>query len=159
MRAMMDRPSLHKLVTDLAASPETWSHLVRHEPNQRTYAQIVLNEDVGVWLICWMDDHDTGFHDHDLSSGAVAVVQGRVREERLGLDGGMSRVYGAGEAFDFEAADIHRMAHAGGGPAVSLHAYSPPLQRMGAYTFDDTGLLRRVSISYEEELRPLEQAA
>ena len=152
---MMDRRALHELVTDLAARPETWSHLVRHEPNRRTYEQLVLNEDVGVWLICWMDDHDTGFHDHDLSSGAVAVVAGRVREERLGLEGGASRVFSAGEAFDFEAHDIHRMSHAGGGPAVSLHAYSPPLQRMGAYAFDETGLLRRVSISYEEELRPL----
>src|SRR5215212_9294532 len=149
---MMDRRALHELVTDLAARPEAWSHLVRHAPNQRTYEQVVLNEDVGVWLICWMDDHDTGFHDHDLSSGAVAVVQGRVREERLGLGGGSSRVYGPGEAFDFAAHDIHRMSHAGGGPAVSLHAYSPPLLRMGAYSFDDAGLLRRVSLSYEEEL-------
>ena len=23
---------------------------------------------VAVWLICWMEDHDTGFHDHDLSA-------------------------------------------------------------------------------------------
>ena len=47
------------------------------------------------------------------------------------------------------------MSHAGGGPAVSIHAYSPPLARMGAYSIDgETSLLRRVSISYEEELRP-----
>ena len=29
-----------------------------------------------VWLICWMDGHDTGFHDHDGAAGAVAVVAG-----------------------------------------------------------------------------------
>ena len=36
----------------------------------------------------------------------------------------------------FTAADIHRVNHAGDGPAVSLHAYSPPLRRMGAYEVD-----------------------
>jgi hypothetical protein len=34
-----------------------------------------------------MNDHDTGYHDHDLSSGAVAVTAGAVREERLVLGG------------------------------------------------------------------------
>jgi hypothetical protein len=48
------------------------------------------------------------------------------------------------------------MSHAGGGPAVSLHAYSPPLWRMGAYAIAPSGLLTRTSISYAEELRPLE---
>ena len=107
-----------------------------------------------------MDDHDTGFHDHDVSSGAVSVVAGRLREERLALGAPVSRVYSAGEVFDFGASDIHRMSHAGGGPAVSIHAYSPPLARMGAYSVDDeTRLLRRVSISYEEELRPVSAVA
>jgi hypothetical protein len=118
------------------------------------------NDEVGVWLICWMDDHDTGFHDHDISSGAVAVVQGEVREERLVLGGApRARLYRPGDAFDFAASDIHRMSHAGGGPAVSIHAYSPPLVRMGAYAVDPEGLVSRVSISYAEELRPLESAA
>ena len=51
------------------------------------------------WLICWSDDHDTGFHDHDLSSGAVAVVAGTVAEDRLALGGPpVTREFGAGEA-------------------------------------------------------------
>src|SRR5919112_2338451 len=114
---MMDRPALREFVTDIAAKPDLWRRRVRHEPNQRTYEQLVLNEDVGVWLICWMDDHDTGFHDHDLSSGAVAVVDGLLLEEpmRVGREPA-SRVYQPGEVFDFRSSDIHRMAHAGGGP-------------------------------------------
>jgi predicted metal-dependent enzyme (double-stranded beta helix superfamily) len=156
---MLDRAALHDFVRTLSARAELWEHLVRHVPDQRTYEELVLREDVGVWLICWMDDHDTGFHDHDLSSGAVAVVRGKLREERLAIGGNWSRVYDAGESFDFASHDIHRMSHAGGGPAVSIHAYSPPLSRMGAYTFDDEGLVKRVSISYAEELRPFEPAA
>ena len=57
-----------------------------------------------------MEDHDTGFHDHDLSGGAVGVVAGAVREDRLVLGGGtVSRLARAGESFTFTAADIHRV--------------------------------------------------
>jgi predicted metal-dependent enzyme (double-stranded beta helix superfamily) len=113
---------------------------------------------VTAWLICWMDDHDTGFHDHDISGGAVAVIGGRVREERLAIDHpSRNRVFGAGESFHFSAADIHRVRHAGGDPAVTLHVYSPPLLRMGAYVVGSEGVLERHSVSYAEELRPLER--
>jgi hypothetical protein len=103
-----------------------------------------------------MDDHDTGFHDHDRSAGAVAVTRGAVIEDRLLLGGGTtSRTVAAGGAFTFAAADIHRVRHGGAGPAVSIHAYSPPLWRMGAYEIGAGGELRRHSVSYAEELRPL----
>ena len=79
-----------------------------------------------------MDEQDTGFHDHDVSAGAVAVVSGSVREDRLvlGAPPRPASVH-AGGAFSFEASDIHRVQHAGAEPAVTLHAYSPPLWRMG----------------------------
>ena len=147
---------LRALVQDFAAAPARWAHLVEHDPAQRRYELLVRDEHVAVWLICWMEDHDTGFHDHDVSGGAVAVVAGRVREERLVLGGGtVDRVCGAGEAFSFAASDIHRVRHAGDEPAVTIHAYSPPLWRMGAYEVAPTGELRRHSVSYAEELRPL----
>jgi hypothetical protein len=41
-------------------------------------------------------------------------------------------------------------------PAVSIHAYSPPLWRMGSYAVGPDGTLRRQSVSYAEELRPAE---
>ena len=46
----------------------------------------------------------------------------------------------------------------GGDPAVTLHVYSPPLDRMGAYVIGDDGVLARHSVSSTEELRPLEPA-
>jgi predicted metal-dependent enzyme (double-stranded beta helix superfamily) len=153
----LDRRQLRALVDEIARDESAWRHLVRHDPNRRTYEEVMRNDQVGVWVICWLDDHDTGFHDHDISAGAVAVVQGEVREERMRMGGEpVTRVYGPGESFDFVASDIHRMSHAGGGPAVSLHAYSPPLWRMGAYAVDPEGVVSRTSVSYAEELRPLE---
>jgi hypothetical protein len=157
IRDELTRPELLAFVQGLAQEPEAWQHLVRHRPDRRTYAEIKREPRVGIWVICWMDDHDTGFHDHDISAGAVAVVEGRLREERLTI-GGAPQVleYGPGEAFDFAASDIHRMSHASGGPAVSLHAYSPPLWRMGAYAVQPSGVITRTSVSYAEELRPPE---
>lgn len=152
----MRTEDLVAFVEGLANRPEEWSHLIDHDRATRTYSELLRNDDLAVWLICWMDEADTGFHDHDVSAGAVAVVSGRVREDRLVLGAApASRVLGAGSAFSFEASDIHRVRHAGDEPAVTLHAYSPPLWRMGAYEVRPEGRLLRHSVSYAEELRPL----
>jgi predicted metal-dependent enzyme (double-stranded beta helix superfamily) len=147
---------LEAAVTRLAADRDRWAHLVRHDPAQRLYEELHRDDDLAVWLICWMDDHDTGFHDHDLSSGAVAVVAGAVAEDRLVLGGEpVTRTFTTGGSFTFSAADIHRVRHTGDVPAVTIHAYSPPLWRMGAYEILPGGELRRHAMSYAEELRPL----
>ena len=147
---------MRELVTRIAAEPDSWRHLVRHDPDRRTYEQISRDGPLGLWVICWMNDHDTGFHDHDISSGAVCVIDGAIKHERLVIGGEPSTViYGPGDAFCFDASEVHRMSHWGDVPAVTIHAYSPPLWRMGAYATDDDGTLHRHSISYAEELRPV----
>jgi predicted metal-dependent enzyme (double-stranded beta helix superfamily) len=144
------------VVRGVAARPAAWRHLVAHDHEQRRYEELVRDDRVSVWLICWSDDQDTGFHDHDLSAGALTVVRGQVCEERLVLGGApASRTLLKGESLAFNASDIHRVSHTGTGPAVTLHAYSPPLWRMGAYEVSPDGTLRRHSMSYAEELRPL----
>jgi len=144
----------------IAARPERWSHRVHHDQQQRTYEQLLRDKHLDVWLICWSHDHDTGFHDHDLSAGAVAVAAGAVREERLVLGrpvgSPLARTVAAGSSFEFGASDIHRVLHAAGEPAVTIHAYSPPLVRMGSYTVEADGQLRRFAVSYETELRQLD---
>ena len=152
-------PELQAFVGELADRPELWIHLVKHDSSQRLYEELLSDEHVTAWLICWMDDQDTGFHDHDVSSGAVAVVSGAVREQRLRIDGPpRDRAFSAGQTFHFSPADIHRVRHAGTDPAVTLHVYSPPLARMGAYVVDEEGMLARHQVASSEELRPLERA-
>ena len=152
----LTQAELRELATALGARPEAWSDLVSHDPSQRIYEELLRDEHLAVWLICWMEGHDTGFHDHDGSAGGVAVVRGRLREERLRIGGPPTAAdIGAGQTFGFEATDIHRVVHPGGAPAVSIHAYSPPLLRMGSYEIESTGALRRHSLTYAEELRPL----
>ena len=151
-------PELEAFVGELADRPELWIDLVRHDSSQRLYEELLSDEHVTAWLICWMDEQDTGFHDHDVSSGAVAVVSGAVSEQRLRIYGAPhDRAFAAGQTFHFSPSDIHRVLHAGTAPAVTLHVYSPPLARMGAYVVDEQGVLARHPVSSSEELRPLER--
>ena len=156
----LERPELEDLAGRLTARPDLWRDLVRHVPDARHYEQLWRDEHLAAWVICWMPEQDTGFHDHDLSAGAVSVVRGALREQRLALGAEpITRVFERGGSFSFSASDIHRVEHSGSEPAVSLHVYSPPLWRMGAYTVGDDGALARHSMSYAEELRPLAQLA
>src|SRR5690349_18788729 len=145
---------LEQFVSDLAAEPERWEHLVRHSGDVRVYEQIWDEEHVNAWLICWSEDQDTGFHDHDESAAAIVVVDGQVREDRLCLaPEPAGRVIGAGETFHVPPTAIHRVLHAGDGPAVTIHAYSPPLRRTGTYRLGPGGELERTARAYEHELR------
>ena len=63
--------------------------------------------------------------------------------------------HSAGGSFTFGPSHIHRVTCASP-HAVSIHAYSPPLWRLGQYTVAPDGALHRMSTSYADELRPLE---
>jgi predicted metal-dependent enzyme (double-stranded beta helix superfamily) len=159
LAATLSRAELRRLVGELAGDAGRWGALVRHDPAQRVFECVLDEPAVEGWLICWMPGHDTGFHDHDVSSGAVTVVAGEVREERLRLGGGVgSSIFAPGQTFDFSEHDIHRITHAGSAPAVTLHVYSPRLRRLGAYAVAGDGALQRRPLAYGEELRPLEPA-
>jgi quercetin dioxygenase-like cupin family protein len=145
---------LERVVAGLAAAPEHWQHHVRHSDDARVYELIWNDEDVNAWVICWSEDQDTGFHDHDESAAAIAVISGQVREERLRLGASPQvRTIGSGSTFTVEPVAIHRVLHSGDLPAVTLHAYSPPLTRTGAYRIGPHGELEREALPIDHELR------
>ncbi len=145
---------LGRFAVGLAESPERWAHLVRHSGELRVYEQIWDDPMLNAWVICWSEDQDTGFHDHDDSAAAITVISGRVREDRLTLGAGpRTRELGPGETFIVAPTAIHRVLHAGEGPAVTIHAYSPPLRRTGAYRVGDDGELEREAQPFEVELQ------
>jgi predicted metal-dependent enzyme (double-stranded beta helix superfamily) len=151
---------LRELVARLAADPTHWQPLVCAGTSARHFEQLWRDDHLDVWVITWASGNDTGFHDHDLSRGAVAVVEGEIVEERLVVGGPSRRLARrAGDAFDFDASHVHRMCKDDALLAVSIHAYSPPLWRMGAYEIDADGALTRRSISYDEELGATRTAA
>ena len=57
-------------------TPELWREHVRDSSAGRVYEQIWDDELVNAWLICWSEDQDTGFHDHDRSDAAIRVIEG-----------------------------------------------------------------------------------
>src|SRR5262249_15053099 len=125
---------LERFVAHLAASSENWQHHVRHSDDVRVYELIWDDEDVNAWVICWSEDQDTGYQDHDRSGAAVAVISGQVREERLRLGRSpLSRTARGGSTFTVPPDAIHRVLHAGDLPAVTIHAYSPPLTPTGGH--------------------------
>jgi quercetin dioxygenase-like cupin family protein len=145
---------LERFVEGLAASPERWQHHVRHHEDARVYELIWDDEEVNAWVICWSEQQDTGFHDHDQSAAAITVISGQVREERLRLVSSPSvHVARAGSTFTVPPEAIHRVLHTGEHPAVTIHAYSPPLVRTGTYRTGPDGEFERVSLPIAEELR------
>jgi quercetin dioxygenase-like cupin family protein len=151
----LDPAELEALVARIAADPAAWGHHVAFDSDQRVYVSLHRDSHVDVWLLCWTPENDTGWHDHDVSAGAVAVVAGELVENNLTLlHGARERAVHAGEVFSFGPDHIHRLNGAVHG-SVSVHAYSPPLWRMGQYAVDDDGVLSRVSLSYADELRPI----
>src|SRR5437773_922173 len=133
------------LAEALAAEPALWRGLVCHDRLERVCVHLYRDRHVDAWLLCWAAAQDTGLHDHDVSSGAVRVVDGVIAEGRLLLSRRKLATarFRAGEAFTFDASRIHLVRHSGAAPATSLHLYSPPLWRMGYYEVDEQGRLSR----------------
>jgi hypothetical protein len=155
----LGKHELRDLVDELARHPEQWREHVAFSDAERHYVSLYRDDHVDVWLLCWTPQNDTGWHDHDVSSGAVAVMQGTLTEHNLAIGTpSIETEIGAGSAFSFGPDHIHRLTGRDPG-SVSVHAYSPPLWRMGQYTLGASGQLRRKSVSYADELRPLDDMA
>ena len=148
-----------RVAAQIAARRELWEPHLDLLATARSYASLHRDAELDVWAIFWLPSNDTGWHDHDVSSGAVHVVEGELVEHALVLGGpDRRRVHTAGGGFTFGPSHIHRVT-CETGRAVSIHAYSPPLWRLGQYTVGEDGTLQRQSVSYADELRPLETAA
>lgn len=154
----LDRDALAELAIAIGREESLWRPLVRHDDETRFYQQLYRDPNIDVWLICWTRGQNTGYHDHDRSSGAVYVCDGTLLEDffRVEEDGWIrerTNVHDSGGHFTFDAADIHGVRHPGpdGAPASSIHCYSPALWRMGHYEAGPHGM-RRVSVTYADEL-------
>ena len=89
LRRLPDRDltqtELEALAAGIAHQPEAWAHHVAFDADDRVYVSLHRDAHVDVWMLCWTPENDTGWHDHDVSSGAVAVVAGELVENNLTL--------------------------------------------------------------------------
>jgi predicted metal-dependent enzyme (double-stranded beta helix superfamily) len=132
------------IVRHTARQPELWRDLVRFDAAERWYARLACDDAHEVWLLTWLPGQQTGFHDHGESAGAFAVASGRLTERAALHDRppNLGRTLRAGAVRSFASNYVHDVRNDSIEPAVSIHAYSPPLTSMRRYDVTDGGLLR-----------------
>jgi predicted metal-dependent enzyme (double-stranded beta helix superfamily) len=141
-RPPLNRARLAELVR-LAAATGEWATLVRYTEDERWYHRLERGENHEVWLLSWLPGQRTGFHDHCGSSGAFAVVAGELRERTPAARRPQpaSAAFPAGRARSFGPRHVHEVVNESAAPAVSIHAYSPPLAGMRRYELTRSGLV------------------
>ena len=134
---------LRRLVAAVAAREDGWAGLVRFDAGRRWFRRLELADDYEVWLLSWLPGQGTGFHDHGLAAGAFAVARGRVREQTVAAGRGQARqrTVARGSIRSFGPRHVHDVANTSGEPAVTVHAYSPPLTAMRRYELTTSGLV------------------
>jgi rhodanese-related sulfurtransferase/mannose-6-phosphate isomerase-like protein (cupin superfamily) len=134
---------LAEIVSEFAASGE-WVDRVRLRVDERWYERLHQGEDYDIWVISWMPGQATGFHDHGESAGAFVVATGMLEEH---IPGERPHVIQPGERRAFGAQYAHDVRNESFAPAISIHAYSPPLSEMNEYELDGGELVPREDAS------------
>jgi hypothetical protein len=150
---------LRRLTASVAAEVAAGVHAVRHDPVERWHTRLHNGAYADVWLICWPQHQAAELHDHGGSIGALTVVRGVLTEHRW-LPGSRSprlvpRRLAAGAQAGFPLGYVHDVVNTDPEPALSVHAYSPPLTAMSYYEVDGDGQLRRTRTLLTDDPEPL----
>jgi hypothetical protein len=140
--ARLSPARLGLLVQRVVAAEQTWRPIVRFTGGHRWFRRLALADDHEIWLLSWLPGQRTGFHDHGEARGAFAVAEGELRESlgRPGSSHVQCRRAPAGSVTRFGAQHLHDVGNASAVPAISVHAYSPPLTAMRRYEMTAAGL-------------------
>ncbi|WP_037079391.1 cysteine dioxygenase [Pseudonocardia spinosispora] len=138
-------PELRGLTRRIADEVRAGLHTVHVDPEQRWYQLLSSDGYVDVWLISWAREQTAELHDHAGSLGALTVVRGALTEQRWVPASAQLRTRSlrAGTSVGFPPGYVHDVTNTAVEPAVSVHAYSPPLTAMSYYQVEPGGLLRR----------------
>jgi predicted metal-dependent enzyme (double-stranded beta helix superfamily) len=142
-RTHASQARLGQIVGAIAARPASWRDIVRFDAGRRWFHRLELTDDHEVWLLSWLPGQETGFHDHGEAVGAFAIAQGQLRERTVPAlaPRARNRTFSAGDVRPFGAGHVHDVVNAFARPAVSVHAYSPPLTAMRRYELTAGGLV------------------
>jgi rhodanese-related sulfurtransferase len=135
-------------IVSVFASSGGWMDKVRLRAEERWYERLYHGSDHDIWVISWLPGQSTGFHDHGASSGAFMVATGILEEHRPGE---RTRVIHPGKPRAFGPDYAHDVRNVSLAPAISIHAYSPPLSDMNEYELDGSRLVPRDRASREAE--------
>ena len=145
--------ALEAVVRGIADRDDLWRPLIVIDRERRRYELLYEDRWIDIWVLSWMPGQRTGFHDHDRSGVGLCCAQGALDEGMLVLDGRATPVrLEPGVSRNGSGGYIHSVAHVEGEPAVSIHAYSPPLMVVGQYSQDPSGRLVRTPEHGRKEL-------
>jgi hypothetical protein len=116
---------------------------VEFTEGSRWYRRLALAAEYEIWLLTWLPGQHTGFHDHGHSCGAFAVAHGELLET-LATPGSSRlwhRVATRAAVTPFGGSRLHDVGCNTAEPAISVHAYSPPLSAMRRYKMTAAGLM------------------
>jgi rhodanese-related sulfurtransferase len=135
-------------IVSVFASSGGWMAKVRLRTERRWYERLHHGQDYDIWVISWLPGQSTGFHDHGESSGAFVVATGILEEQSPGeqtclIHPGKPRSFGPDYKHDVRNASL--------APAISIHAYSPPLSEMNEYELNGNQLVARERVSWKVE--------
>jgi hypothetical protein len=125
--------------------------------DDRWFARLYGDDEVDIWLISWVPGHSTELHDHGGSLGALTLLSGSLDEFRWDGERLRLRRLEAGDQAGFPLGWVHdvvwaptrparsaaTLPSAPQRPALSVHAYSPPLTVMSYYEVTGQQTLRR----------------
>lgn len=143
----LDLAQLRAIVERCATDVRAGVHRVEFDRDRRWRVRIHCDDQVDVWLISWTRTQDLELHDHGDSAGAFNVVEGCLTESVWSGTAERGRLVDhareAGDVVVFGSHDVHDVRNTAVASAVSVHAYSPPLRRMGFYDVAGDRLVRR----------------
>lgn len=124
---------------------------IRFDAEKRWHQRLYRDRRVDIWLISWLPDQGTRLHDHGGSAGAFIVLTGVLTESvPSGYQDARMRVRDterpAGSTVRFGRHYIHDVRNLAQRPAVSVHAYSPPLTSMTYYDIADGDLVAAATV-------------
>jgi hypothetical protein len=139
--ARLSPASLGRLVRDVAEAGE-WRDIVAFRTDERWFRRLELTDSYEIWLLSWLPGQHTGFHDHAEATGAFAVAQGGLLESlaRSGSRRIRLRATACGAVRAFGDRHLHDLGNFSRTPAISVHAYSPPLTAMRRYEMTSAGM-------------------
>jgi rhodanese-related sulfurtransferase/mannose-6-phosphate isomerase-like protein (cupin superfamily) len=146
--AVLKTPEELANIVSLFASSDGWMDKVRLRAEGRWYQRLYHGPDYDIWAISWLPGQSTGFHDHGASSGAFVVATGILEEHRPFE---ATRVISPGKPRAFGPDYAHDVRNVSQAPAISIHAYSPPLSEMNEYELDGSQLVPREGASGKAE--------
>ena len=142
---------LERLVLTVAARPDLFEDLIVADEQSRWWLLLYRTPSFEVKLLTWGNDQSSDWHDHGGSSGVFAVTAGSLLERHRAAAAGSvdSARFGVGDHASFGTDYVHDVVFESGSPAVSIHAYSPPLSGLTYYDRSPYGFVAREFIPEE----------